>query len=551
MIYGQDEPMLFPVADLYDSGMMQMYINAAKEQYNQNREDMKEFMKTYGDFMSPFANDIAWVDQQTRGRINDAMRYMQENGIDPLRSAEGRAIIQNVINTTDRAGINTRKANAALGEEYLKARGQLAAKGLYNSEYENWILKQMGLPDFEHFDSSMGVWTRTSPAEFSDLNKATTDWFDLEDSDLGLDPTGKFRMTGVTRGMMQEALTPHLPGFVSGDLGGFFLEKARESVKREHPELSGEALDAEAMKELQENILTANRERVKVKYTQDPYAMKAVEQNYDLQKAAVQHKYALQQIAARGAQDRLTKQYEYDHNPASKGSKDSDYNSYSYSLFMAGLKNYSGTPTPGRDALQSVIKFGTNVMKSSWNDKVNSYKDRFMMKRVEDPGIFASRFQEADVADNGTITFTSGSKKYHANRIYTFEDVMSHTLGYRGKAHQTSQTFRDNINDIRTTGNVYTAPMKNGSNEQYVEVIVNDGTSARFGYYKIFQSEPIPVKMKDNSTFIPGTAGYTVTPTEGEAVRIATIDSAINEAIGLASSGTKNSVGQQLELANQ
>lgn len=34
---------------------------------------MKEFMKTYGDFMSPFANDIAWVDQQTRGRINAAM----------------------------------------------------------------------------------------------------------------------------------------------------------------------------------------------------------------------------------------------------------------------------------------------------------------------------------------------------------------------------------------------------------------------------------------------------------------------------------------------
>ena len=84
---------------------------------------MKEFMKTYGDFMSPFANDIAWVDQQTRGRINDAMRYLQENGIDPLRSAEGRAIIQNVINSVDKAGINQRRANAAIGEEYLKARG--------------------------------------------------------------------------------------------------------------------------------------------------------------------------------------------------------------------------------------------------------------------------------------------------------------------------------------------------------------------------------------------------------------------------------------------
>jgi len=69
------------------------------------------------------------------------MRYLQENGIDPLRSAEGRAIIQNVINSVDKAGINQRRANAAIGEEYLKARGQLAAKGLYNSEYENWLLK--------------------------------------------------------------------------------------------------------------------------------------------------------------------------------------------------------------------------------------------------------------------------------------------------------------------------------------------------------------------------------------------------------------------------
>jgi len=41
-----------------------------------------------------------YVDRQTRGRINDAMAYMQQNGIDPLRSAEGRAMIQRIINTT-------------------------------------------------------------------------------------------------------------------------------------------------------------------------------------------------------------------------------------------------------------------------------------------------------------------------------------------------------------------------------------------------------------------------------------------------------------------
>ena len=70
---------------------------------------MKEFAKTYGDFTSPFYNDVAWVDAQTRGRVNDVINYMQQNGIDPLRSAEGRALIQQVIRDTNIAGINARK----------------------------------------------------------------------------------------------------------------------------------------------------------------------------------------------------------------------------------------------------------------------------------------------------------------------------------------------------------------------------------------------------------------------------------------------------------
>ena len=50
MIYGQDEPVALPVMDLYDTGMMQMYVNAARDQYLQARDDQKEFLKTYGDF---------------------------------------------------------------------------------------------------------------------------------------------------------------------------------------------------------------------------------------------------------------------------------------------------------------------------------------------------------------------------------------------------------------------------------------------------------------------------------------------------------------------
>ena len=256
MIYGKDEPMLFPVADLYDSGMMKELITAAREQYNQNREDMKDFIKTYGDFMSPFSADIDWVDRETRGRINDAMNYLQQNGIDPLRSAEGRAIIQNVINSVDRAGINRRRANAEAGEEYLKARGQLIANGKYNNEYENWLLNQLGLPDFEHFDSTKGTWTRTSPASYEDLNARTSPWFDKLTPGYLYTKDG-YDYVGLKDEDLQAVLSQQMPDFMSSDYGKFQYELAKRQLQQagiENPSAS------DIMNQLSNNIVSANRE---------------------------------------------------------------------------------------------------------------------------------------------------------------------------------------------------------------------------------------------------------------------------------------------------
>lgn len=278
MIYGQDEPTLFPVADLYDSGMIQMYINAAREQYNQNREDLKEFQKTFGDFVSPFAKDAQWVDANTRGRINEAMDYLQKNGIDPLRSAEGRAVLQRVINTTPRAEINIRRANAKLGEEYLKARGQMMANGTYNDDYEQYLLNNLGLGRFEDFDSSMGTWTRTSPSQFKDLNAATSSWFDdLKGEDLGLDPTGRYRLYGVDENQMNRSLTPMLPGFVHNDLGGYYYNLAKKELQS-----SGQLNPTEdqILDRLKSNIVTANKERMFVRADADDYTKLQIQNQY-------------------------------------------------------------------------------------------------------------------------------------------------------------------------------------------------------------------------------------------------------------------------------
>lgn len=83
-----------PVKDLYDSQMMAIIINAAKDQYDKAETSMKEFNKEYGDFVSPFQKDMDLYGS-TIGRIKDIV-----NNAD-IRTQEGRAAIQRAVNSVD------------------------------------------------------------------------------------------------------------------------------------------------------------------------------------------------------------------------------------------------------------------------------------------------------------------------------------------------------------------------------------------------------------------------------------------------------------------
>lgn len=254
MIYGQDDPMLFPVADLYDSGMMNMYINAAREQYNQNREDMKDFMKTYGDFISPISADMDWVDQQTRGRINDALNYLQQNGIDPLRSAEGRAIIQRVIRDTPTAGINARRQSAENAREYLKNKAALERQGLYNPNFESYRLDGKTINNWN--TGNNGIWQETSPLEYKDLNEYTGHIFDkMEDEFISSD--GIYDYTGVSRERRNQALTQQIGGLLGTPLGRFHYENSRANAAAI---LGREPTEEEVLNQFKDDILTATVE---------------------------------------------------------------------------------------------------------------------------------------------------------------------------------------------------------------------------------------------------------------------------------------------------
>lgn len=559
MIYGQDEPMLFPVADLYDSGMMQMYINAAREQYNQNREDMKEFQKTYGDFFSPFSKDMEWVDAQTRGRVNDALNYMQANGIDPLRSAEGRALVQKVIRETNVAGINQRRANAKMAEEYIKNRGTMIANGTYNPDYENYLLAQMGLGRFEDFDSSMGAWTRTAPAKYEDLNAATADWFkDVAPEDLGLDPTGRYRMYGITQDKLNSAMSPMIPGFVHSDLGGYYYDLAKKQLQAEGNVAPSED---QVIDRLRQNISNVADKKTTVKYDTDDFAKMQQQHNYDIaedkaktanaiyeyeQKKIIDQKYANDDDTT-GGSGKSTKN--------GKNRKGNEEFSYTLSLLDAGIQNFSGSNDPGLDGLKKASEIGKGVKNLKDDSEITTYMNRFyMMDDAEDPSVFAARFSGDARRDSDNIGAVKINPTYDRRRLKTQQYVEDNTYGVssrpvnsnRSRAYNRERELDRIVSspgaEMRGTGRVWTSPTKDGSYVQYVEVEISDGQDRTKAFYEVYRTKPVPRitksdQVKDDSgkqkvkltRVFAAPDGFNTIGDAGEATRAGAVDVKLNE----------------------
>lgn len=254
MIYGQDEPVLFPVADLYDSGMMGAYLSAVKDQYQRGLKDYDDFVSKYGDFSSPIQKDVEYWNNNTMGPLADAVNQMYANGIDPTRSPEARAVLSRMMRNIPYAKLANMRQSAENAKEYLKSRAKMAAEGLYNDDYERWVLSQQGLPDFEHWDSSVnGSWNRLSPGKYQDLNSSTSHWFDNINRKGYLYTKNGYDYFGVRDEDMQKVLTQNIPDFINTEYGKYQLELARR-------QLGGDASDIEALAKLKKNITAANQE---------------------------------------------------------------------------------------------------------------------------------------------------------------------------------------------------------------------------------------------------------------------------------------------------
>lgn len=303
MTYGYDEAQLFPVRSLYDTGMINQYIQSVQREYERGLADQKEFISKYGDFTSPIARDIEAWDQATVGSYNMLIQELQKQGIDPVRSQEGRAAINRFIMSRPYGDMAKLRQSAEAAKKYQDMAGQLKAKGLYSQELEDF----MGVGNLGTWDTlHNGMWSNTSPTEFKDLNQLTSHWFDgLKPSYLG--QKDKYhKWYGVSDEAMDKVLDSRLSGFLGTQLGQYYLSQ------------SGGNLD-----QLKQNIKAANSEVLNKTEVTDDVALKLAE----MAQSNRQHRESLR------AQRLHSQSYSKTPKPS---------HNYLHNLFMNGLSAVTG-----------------------------------------------------------------------------------------------------------------------------------------------------------------------------------------------------------------
>lgn len=261
--YAYDNWVQLPTRDLYDTQIMAMAINAAKDMYEKGEQRIKDFNTAYGDFVTPIQADQDWYNQNVTGKVRDTINNLYARGIDPLRSAEGRAIVAQLVNNIPVGQVAKLKSSAKAAEEYIKNRGALEAAGKYNSDLEERFLGY----DLANWDTINGgkIWDRVSPTEMKTLKELTESWYDnrtardLTEEDLkaaGIPYDKRYQYSGYLDSDILNVARGNTPGWNDSVYSRYYRDLAERQVAASGRPYTKQDVEAR----LQRNIADAQQE---------------------------------------------------------------------------------------------------------------------------------------------------------------------------------------------------------------------------------------------------------------------------------------------------
>lgn len=423
MVYSRDQWVQLPVKDLYDSQIMLASINAARDMYQRGVDEMKEFKKEYGDFYSPIQKDMNWYTTNVTQGMRDTIEDLYARGIDPLRSAEGRAIISRRINNAPIGEINKLKMASRTAQEYLKNRGILEAQGKFNKDYEDFVNGGKTIEDWDTLKD--GIWTRQSPSQFMTLKEATEHWYNnrtphtltqKEVEDFGVKFDKRYTYTGFTKNDLLNIAAKNTPGWNGSQIADYYREVAKRQLIAEGVE---KPTNKEIEYRLQQNVSNANDEwKVRPVESVNQYAMLDKQQAYQTQARREEFAHQEKMAAAAAARQRESMWLQW---------KLSNY-----------VPDEKGNPVLKNNQPQIPISFTQQIIEQSNNNKSdnivgpnNFNKNVLKVSKYWQNKAF-NILSKADVNNDGKIDevektkWTNRYNKLNANQKKAYNNAVKH-----------------------------------------------------------------------------------------------------------------------------
>lgn len=174
--------------------------------------------------------------------------------------------------------------------------------------------------------------------------------------------------------------------------------------------------------------------------------------------------------------------------------KNSEGTSYGMTLLGRGIQKWAGSADPGKAGLDRAKEFGAALSNMDYRTKSGAYVNFYGMNEAESTASWTARFSKDPSrikdAGAGAVHYVSSVDN---KKLYSEAEMTSGTLYYPGPTLSHLHKKVDSGSTMVPTGRVYTAPMQNGTYQQFVEVEVGTGpNNYRRYWYKVTETQAAP-----------------------------------------------------------
>ena len=249
MVLGYEQPVDIPVQSIYNTDMMKTYLGALQRDYEQGVKEFNDFRDKYGDFISPIDGASEEYYNTGVGSVMNVYDSLRNQGIDPIRSVEGRGALIRAINGVDRAKLARIRQSSENATTYLKAVQDAKknndfdpllegisiaqSRGEDPFKYTEQDLIDLGNNPFKGYDSSQ-LWNRLGPEQ--DFDVATYWKPTLSAVKPETEEKDGYFYSGVKLDKLKNAVLPQLDRFLSTGRGASEYRNAMAEYVAKHPE---------------------------------------------------------------------------------------------------------------------------------------------------------------------------------------------------------------------------------------------------------------------------------------------------------------------------